>query len=92
MNQDELKTCRKALGWTQVQMARALRIGHRTYKRWETEGNIPDIVAPAVVGIWLMVTIMVEPAMVRSISPEVMAEWEKRMKYGPWGEIRELKA
>ncbi len=55
MTPDDLRTARKALGYSQSEMAKALRLGangDRTVRRWEA-GDVP-ITGPVTVAIEMM--------------------------------------
>ena len=41
--QDNNKSCRKAMGFTQEQLAEHLNVSGRTVSRWETGATFPDI-------------------------------------------------
>lgn len=41
MNGDQIRTEREARGWTQADLAAAVRVGKRTVSNWETGGTVP---------------------------------------------------
>lgn len=45
MKAEEVLAIRERLGVTQELLAEAMGVSVRTYRRWETEGSIPEVAA-----------------------------------------------